>query len=313
MHGREQDAGEILRRVEDAPQARVDIAAVRASIADHVRVEGIPFRELLAPSMRLVLTIGVVVAVLQQITGINAVFFYAPMIFEQSGIGVDASFMQASLVGLTNLLFTIVAILLIDRVGRRPLLATGMVGIVISMFALAWGFADADYRLDAASLQQLPAAVDAAALAPLADVTYADDIEFREAVVAAIGYPAWQLSKPTLVGAAIDMNPLLVLAGVLGFVASFAISVGPVMWVLFSELFPNHLRGLAVSLCGLLNSATSFVVQLVFPWELENLGNSTTFLLYGLFAVVGLTVLMRILPETKGRSLEELETELVGR
>jgi sugar porter (SP) family MFS transporter len=313
MHGRERDAGEILRRVEDAPQARVDIAAVRASIADHVRVEGIPFRELLAPSMRLVLTIGVVVAVLQQITGINAVFFYAPMIFEQSGIGIDASFMQASLVGLTNLLFTIVAILLIDRVGRRPLLGTGLVGIVISMFALAWGFADANYRLDDAALQQLPEAVDTAALAPLANVGFADEIEFREAVVAAIGYPAWQLNKPVLVGAAIDMNPFLVLAGVLGFVASFAISVGPVMWVLFSELFPNHLRGLAVSLCGLLNSATSFVVQLVFPWELENLGNSTTFLLYGMFAVVGLTVLMRILPETKGRSLEELETELVGR
>ena len=109
------------------------------------------------------------------------------------------------------------------------------------------------------------------------------------------------------------MNPLLVLAGVLGFVASFAISIGPVMWVLFSELFPNHLRGLAVSVCGLLNSATSFIVQLVFPWELENLGNSTTFLLYGLFAVAGLVVLVRILPETKGRSLEELETDLVGR
>ncbi len=311
MHGREQEASEILSRVEDAPQARVDLAAVRASIAHRSRSGDSPVRELLAPALRLVLTIGVVVAVLQQITGINAVFFYAPMIFEQSGIGTHASFMQAALVGLTNLLFTIVAILLIDRVGRRPLLATGLVGVAVSMFALAWGFADARYRLDESSLGEFTA--EAEALAPLAGRSFADDIEFRVAVTAAIGHSAWQQHKAALVGAAIEMNPLLVLAGVLGFVASFAISIGPVMWVLFSELFPNHLRGLAVSVCGLLNSATSFIVQLVFPWELENLGNSTTFLLYGLFAVAGLAVLVRILPETKGRSLEQLETELVGR
>ncbi|MDX1381302.1 MAG: MFS transporter, partial [Xanthomonadales bacterium] len=94
--------------------------------------------------------------------------------------------------------------------------------------------------------------------------------------------------------------------------ASFAISLGPVMWVLFSELFPNRLRGLAVSFVGLVNSAVSFTVQLVFPWELETLGNSGTFLVYGLFALVGWVFVMRRLPETRGRSLEELESELVG-
>ncbi|MGB5283487.1 MAG: MFS transporter, partial [Polyangiales bacterium] len=97
----------------------------------------------------------------------------------------------------------------------------------------------------------------------------------------------------------------------LGFVASFAMSLGPVMWVLFSELFPNRVRGLAISFVGLINSAFSFLVQLVFPWELQNLGNSLTFLIYGLFAIVGLIVVMRLLPETKGKSLEELESELV--
>ena len=101
------------------------------------------------------------------------------------------------------------------------------------------------------------------------------------------------------------------LAAILGFVASFAVSLGPVMWVLFSELFPNQLRGLAISFAGLINSAVSFGVQLVFPWELENLGNSLTFLIYGVFAIIGLIVVMRILPETKGRSLEELEQILV--
>jgi MFS family permease len=83
------------------------------------------------------------------------------------------------------------------------------------------------------------------------------------------------------------------------------------MWVLFSELFPNRVRGLAISFVGLINSAVSFTVQLVFPWELQNFGNSLTFLFYGLFAILGLFIVMRLLPETKGRSLEELERELV--
>jgi len=108
-----------------------------------------------------------------------------------------------------------------------------------------------------------------------------------------------------------EVNPVLILVGILGFVASFALSCGPVMWVLFSELFPNRLRGLAVSFVGLINSAVSFLVQLVFPWELENLGNSATLLIYGVFAIVGLVFFMRALPETKGKSLEELEADLV--
>ena len=83
------------------------------------------------------------------------------------------------------------------------------------------------------------------------------------------------------------------------------------MWVLFSELFPNRLRGMAISFVGLINSSVSFVVQLVFPWELAHFGNAMTFLIYGLFALVGLVFVMRILPETKGRSLEELEQLLL--
>ena len=121
----------------------------------------------------------------------------------------------------------------------------------------------------------------------------------------------YQQFESQLVGAAISMNPMLVLIGILGFVASFAVSLGPVMWVLFSELFPNALRGIAISFVGVINSAISFGVQLVFPWELERLGNSTTFLIYGVFAAIGFVIIMRLLPETKGRTLEELEKILV--
>ena len=252
MNGRDEDAKRVLKRVSDQVQAKTNLDAVKASLHAEQSTERAALRELFRPGMRRVLTIGVLVAILQQATGINSVFFYAPMIFEQSGIGTDASFMQAVLVGLVNLVFTVVAILFIDRLGRRPLLGVGLAGIAACMLLLSYGFASA------------------------------------------------------------ETNPTLILVGILGFVASFAVSLGPVMWVLFSELFPNRLRGLAISFVGLLNSAVSFSVQLVFPWELENFGNSVTFLIYGLFAIVGLVIVMRLLPETKGKSLEELEAELVG-
>ncbi|MDH4311239.1 MAG: sugar porter family MFS transporter, partial [Gammaproteobacteria bacterium] len=106
------------------------------------------------------------------------------------------------------------------------------------------------------------------------------------------------------------INPALILIGILAFVASFAMSLGPVMWVLFSELFSNRMRGIAISFVGLINSAVSFGVQLIFPWELQNLGNSKTFLVYAAFALVGLPLVMKLLPETKGKSLEVLEAEL---
>jgi MFS family permease len=233
------------------------------------------------------------------------------MIFEQSGVGTDASFMQAVLVGLVNLVFTVVAILLIDKLGRRPLLGLGLAGIAACMLLLAYGFGAATYTLDSEDISSLPTEISQEALRPLAGQTFDSDVAFREAVVAVVGSDPYKKNQSALVSAAIDMNPTLILVGILGFVASFAISLGPVMWVLFSELFPNRLRGLAISFVGLINSAVSFTVQLVFPWELSRLGNSLTFLIYGLFAIVGLVIVMRLLPETKGRSLEELEAELV--
>jgi len=260
MRGKATEALQILSRVSGKKQAEADLGAVQESLDAEAHLEKGSLRELFLPAMRLVLTIGIVIAILQQITGINSVFFYAPMIFEQSGIGTDAAFMQAVLVGIVNLVATVVAILLIDKLGRRPLLIAGLVVIASSMLLLAYSFSSATYG------------------------------------------PGGEL---------IDMNATMVLIGILSFVAGFGISLGPVMWVLFSELFPNRLRGIAISFCGLINSSVSFIVQLVFPWELENFGPATTFLIYGTFAIVGLLFVMRILPETKGRSLEQLEADLV--
>lgn len=258
------------------------------------------------------LGIGVVLAVLQQITGINAVFFYAPMIFEQSGIGTDASFMQAILVGLTNLVFTIVAMLLIDKLGRKPLLVIGMSGITLMMMLLAWGFHSATYELSSEDIQAMEIPAETRAVAgSLAGVPFASDVAFKRALAETLGTETAVEFESAFITAAIDINPTLILFGILGFVASFAISIGPVMWVMFSELFPLRVRGLAISFAGFINSGVSFSVQLVFPWELAVLGNSITFLIYGVFAAIGLVFIWRMVPETKNKTLEELEQQLV--
>jgi len=309
MHGRKEEALPIMQMAVGNVAAMQELSEIQKSMAKEVNKEKGTIKDLFAPAMRLVITIGIVVAVLQQITGINSVFFYAPIIFEQSGIGTDASFVQAILVGLVNLVFTIAAIALIDKLGRKPLLVFGLTGITIAMMVLAYGFSEATYTLTPDS----PAVVveTPEALIPLVGQTYESDVAFKGAIQDALGEDTATLYESRLITEAITMNPTLILFGILGFVAAFAISIGPVMWVLFSELFPNRIRGLAISFVGLINSAVSFLVQLVFPWELATLGSSLTFLIYGLFAAAGLVFVLMVVPETKGRSLEELEAELV--
>jgi SP family arabinose:H+ symporter-like MFS transporter len=311
MRGRYDEAQVVLQRYTGVAQAERDLAVVRQSIAAEEALGPVSPRVLLHASLRLVLTIGLAVGILQQITGINAVFFYAPMIFEQSGIGTNAAFMQAVLVGLANLAFTIVALLMIDRLGRRPLLGFGLAGIAVCMLTLAYAFGSATYSLDRQAIDALPESVDRQQISALLDKTFDSDIEFRDAVYSAVGRDVYQQHESQLLSEAISAQPMLILAAILGFVSSFAVSIGPIMWVLFSELFPNRVRGMAISFVGLVNSTVAFLVTLVFPWQLETIGNSATFLIYGIFALLGLVFVMRILPETKGQSLEELEQSLV--
>lgn len=311
MKGRETEGLAIMTKASGEEAARQEVENVKKSLAADTNKQKVPISELFVPAMRLVLLIGIVVAVIQQITGINSVFFYAPMIFEQSGIGTDASFVQAILVGLVNLVFTILAIGLVDKLGRKPLLVGGLAGITVCMLLLAYGFSTATYTLDSEALTSLPEEVSRAQLAAIQGETFTSDVAYKRALEGALGRDIAQTYQSQLITAAISMNPILILIGILGFVASFAISIGPVMWVLFSELFPNKIRGVAISFVGLINSGISFLVQLVFPWELENLGSAWTFLIYGLFAAAGLLFVIAKLPETKGRSLEELETLLV--
>jgi sugar porter (SP) family MFS transporter len=311
MNGRENEALQVMSRFNPETLAKNQLEDIQASVQQTMHIETSRVTELFKQPMRLVLLIGITVAILQQITGINSVFFYAPMIFEQSGIGTDAAYMQAVMVGLTNLVFTLLAIALIDRVGRKTLLGFGVSGIAVCMFVLAYGFGSASYTLDEKSIEQLPAAINHAQFEAIEGTTFDSDLAYKEALVEVLGASTLKEYESTLISFAININPTVILFGILGFVASFAISIGPVMWVLFSELFPNRIRAIAISFVGFINSTVSFLVQLVFPWELSTLGNAGTFLLYGLFALTGLAIIMKILPETKGKSLESLEKSLL--
>jgi SP family arabinose:H+ symporter-like MFS transporter len=311
MKNREKEALEVMSRFNPLDKARDQIHEIRSSVTQQPAGKSSKLAGLFTKPMRLVLIIGVTVAILQQITGINSVFFYAPMIFEQSGIGTDASYMQAVLVGLTNLAFTLLAIALIDKLGRKTLLSVGVSGIALCMFILAYGFASATYTLSKDSINQLPANIDRVQIRQIENKTFDSDLSYKKALADILDEKTLKQNEAVLISSSISMNPTVILAGILGFVASFAISIGPVMWVLFSELFPNRIRAVAISFVGFINSAVSFLVQLVFPWELSTLGNAGTFLLYGLFAAVGLVIIVKILPETKGKSLESLEQILV--
>lgn len=313
VRGRVDEARHVWSRLGPPEEAEAQIASVRQTMAEATAGGQGKFRELIHPRLRFTLFIGLIVAVAQQITGINAVFFFATSIFEKCGLGRDAAFAQAVWVGLINVVFTVVAMLLIDRLGRRPLLIGGLAGVVVSMTVAGWGFHRATYVLGAGELATLAAKFDVETLRPLQDRVFGDDVAFRREAEVRLGAQSFKAHENDLIVAAIRMNPFVVLAGILGFVASFAISLGPVMWVVLSEIFPNHIRGLAMASIGFLNAGVSFLVQFVFPWELATLGNAGTFLIYGAFGLVGLVLVWRYLPETKGRTLEELEHQLQAR
>jgi len=312
LHGRSDRGRSILERIAPAEHIDTMLADITASKHDATEPLSVRVKHLLKPELRLILLVGAVVAVAQQITGINTVLFYGPTIFEQSGVGTNAAFAQATYVGIINVVFTVIAMLTIDRFGRRPLLIIGLAGVAISMSLIAYGFKQATFELSPEAVAELSAEHDLQGLEALAGRSFDNDVEFGAAVVKLIGDPAMKANEATIIQSAIRMNPKIVLIGILGFVASFALSLGPVMWVLFSEIFPNSIRGVCMSVMGVLNSGVSFGVQFIFPWQLSTLGSAMTFFLYGVFGALFLVLVAWLLPETRGKTLEELENELTG-
>ena len=236
--------------------------------------------------------------------------FYATSIFKQTGIGTDASFTSGVLLSFVTVLFTIVAIYLIDRMGRRPLLLIGIAGISISLLVCAYGFNQATYELTTEEIAQFEN-IETNKLEVFANKKYDNDIDFKNDMKSALGTQVYSKNEGAILEAATNINATLVLIGILGFIACFAFSLGPVMWVMLSELYPIKYRGLAIGVIGFVNSFISWLVQQVFPWELSNLGNAISFLIFGVLALFGFFILLKILPETKGKSLEQIEHELV--
>lgn len=212
-------------------------------------------RDLLRPALRPMLIVGVVLALAQQFVGVNTVIYYAPTILADTGLSNSGSLARTVLVGVTNVAFTVVAVLLLDRVGRRKLLMTGTVGIIVGLLTLAVYFTSA-------TLQQHA------------------------------GYVA--------------------LIGLLVFIASFAIGLGPVFWLMISEIFPVGVRSIAMSACTIANWCANFVVAQTFL----TLGNLITregvFYLYAGLAVASSVFFLRKVPETRGRSLEDIQRDLAG-
>jgi sugar porter (SP) family MFS transporter len=313
--GRESEALDIFTKVAGAEHAAKEVGNIRQNASENVA--GVRGRALFSRKMRFVMLIALAIAFFQQITGINAVFYYLPTIFSQAGGGTNAAFKQAVIVGLVNLCMTFVAIKWIDRLGRKPLLVIGAAGMAVSLLTCSWAFHNSNYQLSEKSFavlrsNQMPDDIlrDLQKLEPR---VFATDKEFMANLDDKLGAERLKPYHDSLAAAGLNIRAALVLYAIVGFVASFAISLGPVMWVLLSEIFPNAYRGVAISVVGFWNSVVSATVTMIFPWELTNFGPSGTFLGYGLLALAALVFVLLAIPETKGKSLEELEHLLLGR
>jgi len=212
---------------------------------------------------------------------------------------------------------TFVAIKWVDRLGRKPLLILGTAGMAVSLLTCAWAFNNSSYQLTEKSYTvmadaKVPADV-VADLRKFEPAVFVTDKEFIAYLDGKLGEERLKPFHDSLTTAGLNIRASVVLYAIIGFVASFAISLGPVMWVLLSEIFPNAYRGVAISVVGFWNSVVSATVTMIFPYELTHFHASGTFLGYGLMALAALVFVVLCIPETKGKSLEELEHLLVGR
>ncbi|WP_406685163.1 sugar porter family MFS transporter [Seonamhaeicola sp. MEBiC1930] len=258
-----------------------------------------------------IMVIALGIAFFQQITGINAIFYYAPTIFEQAGGSTDSSFLQAIVVGLTNLLFTLLAIWLIDKLGRRPLLLIGTSFMALALMMATLAFNNATYEFNTETLSKIKDSEMKSSLSQLNGETFTSQGQLFKVLQAKLDYKAFLNFKRNEITNFIDINATLVLIAILLYVASFAISLGPVMWALISEIFPNNIKGIAISFVGFFNSLISFSVTQVFPWELTNLGPTATFAIYALLSLCSIFFVYKFVIETKGKTLEEVEKLLV--
>ena len=269
------------------------------------------YSDFFSARMKSIVIIAFGLAFFQQITGINAIFYYAPTIFEQAGGSTDASFLQAIVVGLTNLVFTFVAIYLIDKLGRKPLLIIGTAAMAISLSMATLAFNNATYEFNSTTLEKVSDNDMKIALTELEGVTAVSQKEVFSLIEPILNESQFTSFKQNEIKNFININANLVLIAILLYVAAFAISLGPVMWTMLSEIFPGNVKGIAISVVGFFNSLVSYTVTQFFPWELTNLGPTVTFAIYAGMAILSLIFVSNYVIETKGKSLEEIEELLI--
>jgi SP family arabinose:H+ symporter-like MFS transporter len=245
-HGRNDDSLNVLVKTSGKEFASAELKEIEETLKDR---EESSFRELLSPKVKPLLFTGIILAVFQQITGINTIMYYAPKIFANVGQSNDSALFQTVLIGNTNLIFTLIAMALIDRLGRKLLIIIGSTGMMLMLSGLS-----ALYFTD-------------------------------------------------------QTSGVLVLVFILGYIAFFAASLGPALWVVAAELFPNRLRskGMSIAIVSLWVACT--IVTVVFPVMLKKLSGGITFLIFALICLANLLYALKYVPETKGKTLEELEKE----
>ncbi|WP_162383896.1 sugar porter family MFS transporter, partial [Citrobacter sp. NCU1] len=244
--GRAAEALPILLKIHGEELAKKEVLDIKQSFAQDEEAKAASGRRL-TPVLRTVLIVGIIVAMLQQITGINAVMYYAPEIFRQTGAGASGSLTQTIMVGLVNLIFTALSLWLVDKLGRKVLLLAGSFFMTVSLAII--GFAFHTGRTD---------------------------------------------------------GPIVLIC-ILVYVAAFAISLGAVVWVILSEIFPSRIRGLATAVATMALWGADFAVSQSFPPLLSSAGPAITFWIFAATSLFTLLFTWRVIPETKGKSLEEIE------
>ena len=312
LKGEEAEARKVMATLMPAEQIDAEILVIKDSLAASQNELNITdqLKKLFSLKLRLAFLIGLTIAIAQQTTGINAILFYAPTVFEQVGLGTDAAFMQAIFVGLTSFVFTVLALVLIDRIGRRPLTLWGLLWLVVSLAICAYGFHNSSYQLTEEVHETLSETVETIKLDPIIGIEYPSDIAYKAALKETLGEAVARTNESQLIQAAANMPSTLILFGILSFICAFHFSVGPIMWVLFSEIFPTSIRGIAIPFFALITSIVSYLVQQFFPLLLNTMGGANVFLLYAGVTFIGWLVLVKILPETKNKTIEEIEREL---
>lgn len=310
--GRIEEAKESLAKIfpsHEIPQQIKEMQTGLANSPNDLSV-GSQLKQIFSKPMRIIFIVAITIAIAQQSSGINAILFYAPTVFEQIGMGTDAAFVQAIWIGLTSVLFTVLSLMLIDKIGRRPMILWGMVWIILSLGLCSYTFKNARYTITEQAITEMTEFPNAGNLQSLVGTEFKSDIEFKQAIRETIGQEDARDFSSLLLQKATKMNAMLVLFGILSFIAAFHFSVGPIMWVLFSELFPIALRGIAIPFFALITSLVSFLVQKFFPWQLATMGGSAVFLFYAVTVAIGFFILYRFLPETKNMSIEEIQSKL---